>query len=174
MPRTMLQEEVYFEVTLAYKIKMHGRPNFRWPSVLFPRLKGPDIGQTSKGLTELSTTYDQNPPKSQLTAIPFSQNPKLAGCSHFVGCAEDSFFKILVWKRRNKRHQRARESGTKTVLQTASSSFLQRENTVQHVQKLLGYLFSWYQMRFLQSFNRYLLSPYCGPATILGSRYSHE
>lgn len=109
----MLQEEVYFEVTLAYKIKMHGRPNFRWPSVLFPRLKGPDIGQTSKGLTELSTTYDQNPPKSQLTAIPFSQNPKLAGCSHFVGCAEDSFFKILVWKRRNKRHQRARESGTK-------------------------------------------------------------
>lgn len=92
---------------------MHGRPNFRWPPVLFLRLKGPDIGQTSKGLTELSTTCDQNPPKSQLTAISFSQNPELAGCSHSVGSAEDSFFKILVWKRRNKRQLRARESGTK-------------------------------------------------------------
>ena len=46
--------------------------------VLFPKLKGPDTGQISKNLTELSTICDQNPPRSQLAAIPLSLNLVLA------------------------------------------------------------------------------------------------
>lgn len=61
----MLQKEVHFEATLTHKIKM-----FKYidlildnPLSYFQGLRGPDIGETSKDLTELSTPYGQNPPR---------------------------------------------------------------------------------------------------------------
>lgn len=60
MQRPILQKEVYFKVTQAHKIKM-----FKCikdlilddpcPSYFQGLIKDPDFGQTSKGLTELST-----------------------------------------------------------------------------------------------------------------------
>lgn len=46
MPRTNLQKEVYFEATLAYKIKMFTciEDQISDDPVLVPRLKGPVIG----------------------------------------------------------------------------------------------------------------------------------
>lgn len=58
-----------------------------------PRLKGPNIGQTSKDLTELPTICDQNSPMPQSAAIILPLNP--------VRLAEDSFFKVLVCMRKN-------------------------------------------------------------------------
>lgn len=71
MPKTMpkhainMPKKVHFAATLTYKIKMFKCIDLVLDDPLshFQGLRGPHIGQTSKDLTVLSTSYGQNPPR---------------------------------------------------------------------------------------------------------------
>lgn len=122
-------------------VQMHGRSNTKWSPVLFPRLKVPDIAQSSKDLTELSITL-----WSESSKVTISRNPTLTKpcCACWGYILQDSGL-----NEKGQRQQRARESGSKRP-GSWLRPLLPKGKTVQHVRELLGYLFSRYQMRLLQ------------------------
>lgn len=87
MPRTNLQKEVYFEATLAYKIKMFTCIEDQISDDPRPSSKayGPSYWLDFKRPHRAVYNLWSEPPRSQLAAVPLSQHTVLAGLGIQLG-----------------------------------------------------------------------------------------